>query len=117
MGGYPEGFSDPDGGGRRVTLLDSGVIEPTVVLPWDKIGNNRLRPKAGKPRRGTGQFWPAVLTIVATGGSLDCWLFRRIDSTIKSQLELVSSLHLKTQLSLIDGMDVLVDVFAMDEDE
>lgn len=96
--GYPEGFKDPDEGGCGVTLLDGEVIEPTVVLPWYKIGNNSLRPKSGKPRRGTGKFWPAVITVAATGDLADCWVFRRIDSTIKRQLEVVSSLCLKTHL-------------------
>ena len=114
--GFPEGFVDPDEGGRGVTLLDDGVIKPAVTLAWDRIGNNGLRPKAGKPRRGTGQFWPAVITVVATGGTSDCWLFRRIDSTIKRQLEIVSSLHLKVHLSLKDGMGVFVDVYGRDEE-
>jgi hypothetical protein len=103
--GYPEGLTDPDEGGRGVTLLDIGSLEPTVILPWDRIGNNGLRPKAGKPRRGTGQFWPALLYVMSTGKSADCWVFRRVDSTIKLQLEIVSALHLKSHLSLIDGMD------------
>ena len=113
--GYPEGFMDPDEGGRGVSLLDDGVIEPAVVLAWDRIGNNGLRPKAGKPRRGTGQFWPAVITVMATGSTADCWLFRRINSRIKRQLEIVSSLHLKTHLSLEDGMDASVDVYGRRE--
>lgn len=115
--GYPEGFVDPDEGGRGVTLLDDGVIEPAVVLEWDRIANNGLRPKAGKPRRGTGQFWPAVISVPATGTTADCWLFRRINSTIKRQLEIVSSLHLKAHLSLEDGMDVSVDVYGRCEED
>jgi hypothetical protein len=113
--GYPYGFTDPDEGGRGVSRLDDGVIEPTVVLPWGMIENNRLRPKTGKPRRGTGQFWPAIITVEATRDSAACWVFRRIHSSIKHQLELVSSLYLREHLALADGTVVFVDVYERDE--
>jgi len=108
--GYPQGFAPPESGGRGVSPLDDGGIEPTVVLPWDKIGDNKLNPKKERPRRGTGQFWPSVLTVVATTNKVDCWVFRRIDSTIERQLELVSNLALRAHLCLKDGMEVTVEL-------
>ncbi len=115
--GYPTGFADPDEGGRGVTPLDDAVIEPVVVLRWDQIRNNGLRPKNGEPRRGMGQIWPAVITVLATGDSAVCWVFRRIGSSIKRQLEIISPLHLRTHLSLTDEIRVAVDVFGKGEAE
>lgn len=115
--GYPRGFAAPETGGKGVTPLDDGVIEPAVVLPWDKIGNNRLRPKPRKPHRGTGQFWRATLTVRDSGEKVDCWVFRRIDSTINKQLELVSPLPLKQHLGLRDDMEVAVELFGKKEED
>lgn len=113
--GYPEGFADPDAGGRGITPLDDGVIKPTVVLPWDKIGNNGLKPKKGSPDRGTGQFWPAIITVISTGDAAHCWAFRRINSSIRRQLEIVAATSLRNLLHLNDGVDVFVDIAGEDE--
>jgi hypothetical protein len=113
--GYPNGFRDPDDGGIGVVALDEGSPAPCLVLPWDKIANNGLKPKPGKPRRGTGQFWRARLTVVSTGQTADCWVFRRIDSTIKRQLEVMSESRLRSTLSLKDGAEVFVDLLQDDE--
>lgn len=112
INGYPEGFSaSPDG----VTRLDSGAIQPTVVLDWNQIKNNKLRPKQDNPQRGTGQFWPAVLTVDKTGESIDCWVFRRINSTIKKQLELISQKRIRESLSLDDGTEVSIKLYSKEE--
>jgi len=65
--GYPIGFQDPDAGGAGVVQLDDGDPSPALVLEWNRIENNGLKPKPGKPKRGTGHFWPAVLIVVSTG--------------------------------------------------
>lgn len=114
--GYPNGFRDPDNGGMGVAALDQGIPKPLLVLPWDKIENNGLRPKPGKPTRGTGHFWRAILTVVATGRSTGCWIFRRIDSTINRQLEIISESPLRSALSLDDGTEVLVDLLETGEE-
>lgn len=106
--GYPHGFQDPDTGGTGVVQLDDGNRTPALVLEWNQIENNGLQPKPDKPRRGTGQFWRAVLTVVSTGQTRPCWVFRRINSTIKRQLEIIADCSLRDVLSLTDGTQVYV---------
>jgi len=115
--GYPDGFHDPDIGGAGVAQLDGGIPTPALVLPWNDIENNGLKPKPGKPRRGTGQFWSAVLTVASTGKTQECWVFRRINSTIKRQLEIIADCRLRNALSLNDGDEVYVDFLGGDETE
>jgi hypothetical protein len=115
--GYPDGFGNPDDGGTGVATLDQGIPAPCTVLPWDKIGNNGLNPKPRKPRRGAGQFWRARLTVISTGQTANCWVFRRIDSTIKRQLEVISESRLRSTLSLEDGTEVFVDILQENETE
>jgi len=115
--GYPDGFQDPENGGIGIVALDERILEPSLVLRWDAIENNGLKPRPGKPRRGTGQFWPAKLTVVSTGQSADCWVFRRINSTIKRQLEIISDSFLRSTLSLDDGTEVSVDLLEKNEDD
>lgn len=115
--GYPVGFQDPDDGGGGVALLDEGNPTPTLVLEWNQIENNSLKPKRGKPRRGTGQFWPALLTVVSTRHTRPCWVFRRVNSTIKRQLEIISECSLRDVMSLTDGTEVYVHLSSNDTKE
>lgn len=106
--GYPSGFADPELGGQGVVLLDGNSIPPTVEVPWDQITNNSLTPKPNAPNRGQGRFWRSRLTVESTGQSAHCWVFRRIGSTIKRQFEIVAGTHLRTAMTLTDGMAVVV---------
>ncbi len=115
--GYPDGFRSPELGGSGVSHLDAGNPRPAFVLPSDQIKKNGLKPTRDKPERGTGQFWRVVLTNVSTGETLRCWLFRRIGSTINSQLELIATCPIRDELSLADGTDVYVDLVAGVESE
>ena len=110
--GYPEGFSSPEDGGRGVCLLDDGVVPPDLVLEYNKIENNSLEPKRGKPGRGTGQFWRATVTVVLTGENYDAWLLRRINSGIKRQLEIIADCKLRDVIKLTNGSEVHVDLSA-----
>jgi hypothetical protein len=115
--GYPNGFQDPDSGGTGAVQLDEGSPTPALVIEWNQIKNNGLKPKAGKPRRGTGQFWPAVLTVVSTGQTQQCCVFRRINSKIKRQLEIIAHCSLRDTLCLNDDAEVCVDLWGADEKE
>lgn len=106
--GYPSGFTDPDLGGQGVMLLDGDTFPPTVEVPQDQITNNSLGPRRNEPNRGLGRFWRSQLTVESTGLSVNCWVFRRIGSSIKSQLEIVAGDHLRTAMALADGMMVVV---------
>lgn len=109
LDGYPTGFQDPDCGGCGVVQLDQGTPAPSLILEWNQIKNNGLKPKPDKPRRGTGQFWPAILRVSSTGVTHSCWVFRRIDSAIKRQLEIVADCALRGALSLTEGTEVFVE--------
>jgi len=70
--GYPQGFASPETGGKGVTPLDDRVIEPTLVLPWNKIANNRLVPSQGN-QKGDRSILARDSHIRDTGGNVDCW--------------------------------------------
>ncbi len=106
--GYPAGFAEIEG--DRLAKLDTGAFPPAIMIPATEISGNTLKPKPGMPRRGAGQFWPARISVSGTDKTACCWLFRRVGSSIKQQLELVSGVVLRKELLLTDGVHTIVDV-------
>jgi len=88
-------------GRQGFKALDKGKFPAAFTIPQHAIGNNSLRKKFFKPRRGTGQAWRAVLS--AHTGTQNVWIFRRIGSHMRDHLELISPLILREQLRLMDG--------------
>lgn len=97
-GGYPEGF-DALGRGVGMKKLDEGAFCPAFVIPADQITSNS---------RGDGQVWRAIVLVPSTGAECACWVFRRIRSTIRRQIELVANERLRDRLGISDGSNVLV---------
>jgi hypothetical protein len=89
--------------GNSVRGLDLGAFVPEFVIPQSQLGNNQLSPTPSKPKRGVGQVWRASL--VANGGELDCWILRRIDSTLRDVLELVSGDPIRKRMGLVREKD------------
>jgi hypothetical protein len=110
-GGFPDGF-DELGEGEGVQKLDRGSFAPEFLIPHNRIRNNSLKPRKGMPLRGHAQVWRATIELPGRQPPLACWMLRRIGSTIKRQIELVSDTHLKTTLDTDDGQTVVVRVFA-----
>lgn len=108
--GVPGDFAEI-GTGDGMKRFDEGNFTPAVVIPQHEISGNTLKPKPGQPRRGTAQVWRAELSVMATGETAQCWMLRRIGSSIASQIELVSEHHLRSRLNLENGTPVKVVVF------
>lgn len=108
--GFPDDFGEI-GDGRGVKKFDEGRFPPAFVIPQSEIIGNTLKPKEGKPHRGTGQVWRAELRNLTTGESAKCWMLRRINSGIAAQIELVSEYRLRDRLRLSDETPVRVTVF------
>jgi len=101
-------------GRQGFKALDKGKFPAAFSIPQHAIGNNSLRKKFFKPRRGTGQAWRAILS--AKAGTQNVWVFRRIGSHMRYHLELISPFILREQLRLSDGDRVkltMVDKFEL----
>jgi hypothetical protein len=90
--------------------LDSRRFAPEAELPWSDIGGNTLPPSREQPDRGRAQVWRATLMDLRTRNECLCWVFRRIGSGLRSELELVAHENLRGALALIDGSPVQVIV-------
>lgn len=98
---FPPEF-DALGVGEGLKKLDEGKFRPEFVIPKAKIKNNS---------RGDGQVWRARLRVSNSGAEVECWVFRRIGSTIKRQIELVAADHLRQKLNVNDGTEIVVTIF------
>src|SRR5438874_378533 len=74
----------------------AGELTETLIQP--------ARPRRGSER----QVWRANIIVPVTNAQCICWAFRRVRSTIKSQIELVASKSLRERLGLSDGVQVQV---------
>ena len=106
---YPAAF-DSRALSHTVRELDICGFRPEFTIPQAELRNNKLQPSADAPKRGIAQVWRARLTSLATGSTVDCWLLRRIGSTVGEQLELVSNHKLRSH-GLEDGDRVRVTIF------
>jgi len=97
--------------GELVQKLDSQVFCPTFEIPRNAIQNNKLKPEPDQPRRGDAQVWRAALLVPDRQVPFDCWVLRRFGSRVKEQLEIVSDKHLRTELGLVDGANVVVHLY------
>ena len=107
--GYPADF-ERLGKAEGIAKFDEGLFAPEFVIPQASIGNNTLEPTSILPKKGTAQVWRAVLRAVISGKEERCWMLRRIGSSIKRQVELVSSVRLRDVLALNDGDPVAVTI-------
>jgi hypothetical protein len=95
VSGYPDEFVRR-GLRRSIAALDSAGFEPEFTIPQAQLGNNRLTPVLGMPDRGNAQVWRASLS--ANGLERTCWALRRIGSALTQDIEIVSSVSLRTSL-------------------
>jgi hypothetical protein len=113
--GFPTSFNEI-GSSDGLKKLDEGRFAPAFVIPHDAIRGNTLPPKSNRPLRGTGQAWRARITVCGTGASHECWMFRRIGSTLRDQIELVSEQRIRSVLNLNqDGTPVTVEIIEGEE--
>lgn len=106
---YPNGFVHRCGG-SDITALDLGRFAPALEIPRNLITKNYLVPTESCPRGGNAQVWRATLTVHGSGAARACWVLRRFASTLTQDLELVSDVHLRTVLGLLDGTRVRVEM-------
>lgn len=97
--------------GELVQKLDSQMLSPEFEIPRNAIQNNKLKPKPDKPRGGDAQVWRASLIVPNRQVPFDCWVLRRFGSRIREQLEIVSDIHLRTELGLVNGTAVVVHLY------
>jgi hypothetical protein len=92
---YPDSFRQR-GIGLSFDALDSGYFEPAFEIPQSLMHNNKLIPTRSRPRRGIGQVWNA--SIAANDRKADCWVLRRIASTLTQHMELIAGHSLRDGL-------------------
>jgi hypothetical protein len=85
---YPAEF-EAHGLRATVTELDRLRFRPVLVIPREAIIGNRLRAEEGQLSKGVAQVWRARFE--CAGGSLNCWVMRRIGSGYTDRLEVVAS--------------------------
>jgi hypothetical protein len=108
--GFPARFVK-EFGDTSNTHLDSRRFMPEAELGFDVIPNNTLAPTPQQPDRGKLQIWRAHLTNIETGKTIQCWVLRRIGSTINQDvLECVSGKHLRAALSLNSNDRVTLEI-------
>jgi CTP-dependent riboflavin kinase len=78
--------------------LDTAGFEPQFTIPRDLMLNNKLNAAQGFLHRGDAQVWSALL--ITSGQEALCWTLRRFGSGLTDQIELVSSVGLRSELSL-----------------
>lgn len=107
--GFPPEFVDRFG--KRVEALDQRQFLPEVELPYDRIGNNTLAPKAGdREDKGNAQIWRAHIKKIESGQVLQCWVLRRIGSNMPSRLECVAGVKIREALNLLEESNDPVEV-------
>ncbi len=107
--GFPAEFLQVFGE-ANVRCLDSRRFAPEAELKWSEIGGNTLPPQPGRPDRGNAQVWAATLRNLETGKERQCWVLRRIGSSLWQDLELVAGEQLRDALRLLDGTPVEIDM-------
>lgn len=86
--------------------LDGGKFAPYFVIPWAE-----LKGKYNPPRLGDGQAWSCQLRSEKIPDHHDCWVFRRIHSTVPpGVLEILSTVRLVLEFALEDGDPVEIDL-------
>ena len=108
--GYPSRYLT-EFGDTSNTHLDSRKFKPEAELEYSVIKNNTLTPTPEQPDRGNLQIWRAYLTKIKAGHGIQCWVLRRVHSTINQDvLECVSEKHLRTSLSLNSNDKVMLEI-------
>jgi hypothetical protein len=98
------------GKGEGLRRLDAGDFRAALVIPQRQIGGNPVQPDPEQPTRGFAQVWQATLQVIGAAQQTNCWMFRIIGSDDTSQIELIDRDHLRSTMSLTDGMAVRVTV-------
>lgn len=101
---------DGIGEGDGLKKLDKGKFRAALIIPQRKIAGNTIKPTQDQPTRGFAQVWRAELHVLATGQATQCWMLRRIGSSIAQQIELVADQNLRKALNLGDGAKVKVTI-------
>ncbi len=85
--------------------LDMGVPPAHFVIPRNELINI-------PSYLGNGQTWECKFYCEKFPEPIDCWIFRRINSKVpKGIIELVSEHELVKPYSLVDGDEVLIEIF------
>jgi len=79
------------------------LLVPAVTISGSDLKNNKLNEPA--------DAWRAVMYKPSSKVLFDCWVFRRRDSGIGVQLEVVSDKPLRASYNLSTGDEVIVMVF------
>jgi hypothetical protein len=108
--GFPARFVK-EFGDTSNTHFDSRKFKPEAELEYSVIRHNLLTPTPQQPDRGNLQIWRTYLTKIETGNGIQCWVLRRVHSTINQDvLECVSGNHLRTELSLNSNDRVMLEI-------
>lgn len=94
----------------HIKWLDSGIFTPEFDFTHDKIGSISLPPTPDNPRRGHANVWRARLIIYQKNVDMECWVLRRIGSSLSQKLEMLSEIHVRNTYGLPDDNNYEAEV-------
>lgn len=100
--GYPIEFSQHK---LRATVssLDKSLFKAAFEIKREQFRNNILFPSKHTPNGGDAQVWISKLEV--NNRLIPCWVLRRYGSRLRTELEVVSDVKIRTTISLSTDID------------